>query len=380
MIPQQAFTAFKTFTERNASRYLLLVLWVLAQLATYFHFGIKSPVDTAFYISDALSINQGVWSSDYTFWYSSYSCLLALIHRIGAPFEMIVLVQVLASGLAAVALYRLAVTWGGYPSAMIATLFYILWPEIHQWTMILYTDSLFTSMVIISVYSLRSSHSKAQYLGSFILIIITTFIRPPGMLFLMSILGSLWFHTQVKKLSGICRATVGIAVFSALLFFLNFVMTDYANSFIESYAKAEIIYPNISMLIDPPGNLQIPDPRHSPISRLILFVVYNPLYFIKLSLMKGLLYLGHIKPYFSLLHNLLIVLFLYPIYYFGIRELRLVRWNQLKLFTSLFIVSQILMVSLTTENWDGRFLIPLLPWLFIPAGQGIARVLSGPVH
>ncbi|MFH6982054.1 glycosyltransferase family 39 protein [Marinoscillum luteum] len=372
MISPQASGAFKAFTESKASSLLLILLWLLAQLIAYLLFGIQTPVDTKEYMTDALSIRSGEWPSDHTFWYSGYSSLLALIHWFGAPYEAIIWIQLIASALAAAALYHLAQLWGGESSAFIATLLYIGWLEIHQWTMILYTDSLFTSLIILSVYAIYFSHHRLQYLGAFVLILLTAFIRPVGALFLAALLSALFFHPRVKTTPVPYRIGIGLIVLVGFLFLLNFILQDYVSSFINSYSQAEIIYPGRTILT-PPKSLEIPDTDLQPLVRLVSFMVYNPLYFLQLSLMKGLLYLGHVKPYFSIIHNLIIVLSLYPIYYFSIRGWKSVEMNPLKAFITIFISSQVLMVSFTSENWDGRFLLPVLPWIFLLASIGLSR-------
>ena len=48
----------------------------------------------------------------------------------------------------------------------------------------------------------------------------------------------------------------------------------------------------------------------------------------------------------------------------------------LKPFFFTYILAQGFTVMLTTENWDGRFLIPVLPFVFILASMDISKFLS----
>ncbi len=87
-------------------------------------------------------------------------------------------------------------------------------------------------------------------------------------------------------------------------------------------------------------------------------------------MLKGLLFIGNVKPYYSWLHNAHIAVFLYPVYTaaaYGFWHLEKVK---LKLVTGSFIAFQFLTVCFTSVNWDGRFLLPVLPLVFNLAGHG----------
>ncbi|WKN33376.1 hypothetical protein PZB74_08520 [Porifericola rhodea] len=141
---------------------------------------------------------------------------------------------------------------------------------------------------------------------------------------------------------------------------------------VESYAKGEIIYPDVRLGISVPSNLIVPKNSLPPLVTLIQFVVFNPLYFIKITAIKVFLFLSNVKPYFSWLHNLLIIFILYPLYGFGIVGLRKYSYDKRILhFIVSYIIAQTITVGLTTENWDGRFLVPVLPFIFILSAIGL---------
>jgi hypothetical protein len=63
-------------------------------------------------------------------------------------------------------------------------------------------------------------------------------------------------------------------------------------------------------------------------------------------------------------------------YFLAIKGFRLMNNHELKIFIGTFLGLQILMVSLTSENWDGRFLLPVLPVVFILSSFGISGYLN----
>jgi len=122
--------------------------------------------------------------------------------------------------------------------------------------------------------------------------------------------------------------------------------------------------------------LIIPEAHFPPLMRLVIFIFSNPIYFTKISLIKAALLLAHVKPYYSFFHNAVICIFLYPIYYFMIKGMNSFVGSNIKLFMLIFILFQVITVSLTSENWDGRFLLPILPYVFIIASFGITDLIE----
>jgi hypothetical protein len=146
---------------------------------------------------------------------------------------------------------------------------------------------------------------------------------------------------------------------------------------LESYAKAEIIYPNITLGLEVPSDVYIPKADHSIMLRVFLFAFYNPIYFLKLFFLKLFLFLGNVKPYFSVFHNVAIVLILYPLYFFAVKGFfKFPAYRREKYFIAGFVMAQALTVALTSENWDGRFLVPLLPFVFLLSANGVCIILK----
>jgi hypothetical protein len=158
-----------------------------------------------------------------------------------------------------------------------------------------------------------------------------------------------------------------------LFLLLNAMLKD--SMLVESYASGEVIYPSISLGIKPPVDLIIPITDHYPLTRVVLFIAGNPIYFLKLYFVKLFLFLGNMKPYYSPIHNVMIALVLYPLYGMAIRGYKIMDRHQGKYFIAAYVVTQSFSVAMTSENWDGRFLIPLLPFIFILSAIGIGKML-----
>jgi hypothetical protein len=71
-------------------------------------------------------------------------------------------------------------------------------------------------------------------------------------------------------------------------------------------------------------------------------------------------------------------MFLTPSYYLFARGIAY-KWRKELLpfiFSVTYILFHTLSIGLTTNDWDGRFLIPILPVIFLFSGKGLTLLLS----
>lgn len=361
--------------------FILLILWMIIQGIAYFHFGIRMAVDSERYIQNANLLVHGNWPEGAETLYFTYGLIIAALQLIGLSATWIVLIQIILSAIALVGIYRIVQRLDNKGLApFLAGMLYLLWFKFQQWNLIVYTDSLFTSAVIISVWLLLIANSNRSYIVAFVVIILTALIRPPGIGFLIAILIYLLYDRLTFKTGKTwVSVTILVLCFGFSLIGVNAVLRDFVPSFFQSYGHAELIYPGISLGIEPPEHLNFPDAHQEPLLQMLIFILKNPYYMIKISFAKGLLFLGHIKPYYSLYHNLLIGFYLYPIYLLAIVGASVIYKRRLFFFIVIFIGLNILAVSLTSENWDGRFLLPVLPWIFVMASIGITKLFKDKV-
>jgi hypothetical protein len=349
---------------------LLFLFWLSVQISIYAYLGIRRGSDTTVYAEAAAQLLSGQWPEGRLVWYSTYIAFLAMIFAVGGGFQLVAILQILLSGVAAMALgLSVKKMTSSFWTSCWAVLLYLFWFKIHQWNIFIYTESLFTSLALISFAVLLRIKTPFHYLCFFILFVLTFFVRPTGFCLLI---GLVWYTFRKSALPGKKKLALGIIIFIVSMILLNGML--YQFELMTSYAQGEIIYPGVSLGFQVPADLIVPDSSHAPLLRLGLFIFYNPLYFAKITLAKMFLFLANIKPYFSILHNTLIVLVLYPLYGFaflGFRQFPIRSGGQN--FIIGFVLAQIFTVMLTTENWDGRFLIPILPFVFVLSVIGIHK-------
>lgn len=351
---------------------MLILQWLTINLFLLGYLGIRTGSDTQVYEAMAYALLDGNLPEGRLLWYTSYIALLAVILGLGGNYAWVVVVQIMLSGVAGILLAQAVRKMSGDTRiAFVAVLLYLAWIKIHQWNIFIYTESFFTSLAVISFAAFVLSCKPWQYVLSGLLILLTFFTRPAGFGFLA---GWLVYSLVAIPMSQQWKwVTAAVAVGVALLL-LNFMLKDFV--LVESYARGEIIYPDITLGLQLPADIQLPGDEYGSLVRLGLFVWYQPGYFMIISLTKLLLFFANVKPYFSILHNALIVLLLYPLYFFAAIGYRRFPSRQLKYFMLGFIGSQAVMVMLTSENWDGRFLVPVLPFIFMLSAVGIVRIFT----
>jgi hypothetical protein len=350
-------------------------IWLVLHIILLVKFGARTAVDSELYITDALNLLKGKLPEGRSIWYFSYSLFLASIFFLNGGNLSIVILQITLSGVAACCIFKTALhLFKTERVAILSALLYVSWFKIHEWNTILYTESLFTSCSIILFFLIITCSRNLHYVSIGLLLLFTFFIRPTGFALLLGLFSYLIFSIKGSYSK---RATLLSSLFACLVG--SFVVSNMLVSFplIDSYVKAEIIYPNISLGLKPPSTLYIPESDHPTLIRVLSFAVHNPIYSLKLFSFKLLLFLGNIKPYFSATHNVIIVLTLYPLYFFAVKGfLAFPKERKERFFIISFVFVQAIIVGLTSENWDGRFLVPLLPFIFLLSANGINSIYT----
>lgn len=368
-------------SRRQQASYLLL-LWLLSSGISYAFFGYGTSTDSVGYLQAAQALLAGEWPAGFEFFYSSYAIFLALLQSLGLGLREIVWVQYLSMGLSAWVLLRLSAKASHSPAVgLLTATLYLCWLKVQQWNSLIYTDALFTHCIIYLVGALYFYRFYRGWLLCITLLFFTVLLRPPGLLLIPALGAGAWsllpasYRQQWWK-----KGLIGLGLSLLLLILINTALQDSVHMIIESYSRAEVIYPKERLGLEPPEQLASIDPAQAPLWQLAAFIWQHPLYWAKLFGLKTLLFLANIKPYFSWYHNLAIIGLLWPLYGLAVVGYRQMPDRLIKHFSLSLIVLMALTVGCTSENWDGRFLIPLLPWVFVLAAQGICTLLNPGQH
>ncbi|HEY2727438.1 MAG TPA: hypothetical protein VGI61_09720, partial [Parafilimonas sp.] len=154
-----------------------------------------------------------------------------------------------------------------------------------------------------------SESNRFKYLYSIIILIILLFSRPTGMFFIpvlaVVIIIKLW---PVKKQTAILSAVVLSGIFISLLIYGINSAASY--NFIKPFIEHNII-------CDVPENPSA-NSYGTGSAAVLLFIKNNPTEFLRLCFLRFVSFWSLTRSYYSQLHNWLLRLFFYPLYFFGI--------------------------------------------------------------
>ncbi len=291
--------------------------------------------------------------------------------RLHAGWWGIVLGQIFISGLAAAALYtavrRLA--GGRRGAAALATALFVVWPDVQPFNCYLLTESLFISLSVFSFWTLVRVRGGGwlAWLTLLGMLALTALVRPNGFVVAAAagVAGLAALYAARRRLFwGLVGA--GLLATPLAVWWLNYQLVSFF--IVETYVRGELMFATPVWAIHPSTPLVLPPAGIGQMSRVLYFAAHNPGFLLRLMLGKFLVFFSSIKPYYSLAHKVISVLVLWPLYYFAARGTRRAAiWLPARAFLVAVPLLQAAIVMLTVDDYDVRFLAPVLPFVFVLA-------------
>lgn len=386
-VPQQIPSGPGPAWLRRWHGWLLGGLWVLVQLSLLWqHHGPRYVNDSGRYLAYGTRIAQEwYFEHDHNLRYVGYPLFISFWLKVGAGWWGIALGQIAIAGLAARAFYsalrRLTPNALDWRPAALATAALISWRDAQQFSVYILTESLFSSLAILTFWALCRAHRTGArgWLLFGLLALLTGIVRPNG--FVVAAAGAVAALVELRLQPGqraYRRAWVVLLLLTPVLWvILNKLLLTF--TLVETYLRGEIIYGYTPWVVEPTEPLLLPPAGLAPVLRLGYFILCNPVYFTKLALLKGGLFFSYVKSYYSWSHIIMIVLFIYPCYWLAWQGARATwAWLPARVFLVALIMIQAAVVMMTVEDWDVRFLLPVLPCVFALAGLRLATLLPRP--
>jgi hypothetical protein len=278
----------------------------------------------------------------------------------------VVAVQIVMAAVASVAQYVLARTLGGRAAGLLAVGLLVLNPDSARFHAYILTDSLYTSLLIVVV--LAMSHAREAPVGrwpviSVALSMVMALLRPNGWL-LPPIALAWWLGPRCagrrRRLAvAVCLLVGGLGVLTvtSVRAVLQFERTD--EYFRSGQIIADLTQPTISM------------PQQPALVPLPVYILDHPNESAALGVARIVAEVAHVRPMYSVRHNTLILVLLPAMYIFA--AFGYARAHQQPLATLLAVVIGIHLasVTLTGADWDGRYLLFVLPLVCILAACGV---------
>ncbi|WP_310396769.1 glycosyltransferase family 39 protein [Hymenobacter sp.] len=361
---------------------LLAGLWGLAQLAFLARFhGPHAANDSGRYLAYAANIAEcGYFEPGHNLRYVLYPLFQSFWLALGLGWWGIVAGQMAVAALATRAIYqgtrRLA--GGRRGAAALATLLFVAWPDIQQFNVFLLTESLFISLVALSFGAFTRVRSGRPQAWAWLLVALTltALARPNG--FMVGLAAGLAGLDALRRAPNRrpWRAALLLLVLLAPLLWaaLNHQLATYY--LMDTYQRGELIFRYPLWAVHQAQPLDMPPNGTGPVARVLYFAAHNPAYLGRLMLGKLFVFVSYLKPHYSLAHRAAGVLVLWPAYWLAAQGARrAVIWRPARVFLAAIFLLQTAIIMLTVDDWDVRFLAPVLPAVFVLAALEVTWTL-----
>jgi hypothetical protein len=131
-----------------------------------------------------------------------------------------------------------------------------------------------------------------------------------------------------------------------------------------------------TLRLPPDNSITFGSPADLPLIKVIKFIAYNPLYFIKTAFLKVAYLLLTVRPYYSLSHNLYSVAWIISIYLFCFYGWKNCHNLAIRYFMGAVVIINCCLVGISSVDWDNRFYIPMEPAIVLLAGGGVSYFIG----
>ena len=352
-------------------RYLILLtlIWAFYQLFLFKNSGVVTISEAEKYINGA---NEFIYYRRFPFHYISYGTyvvFLAVLFKLGLNYFGVYLVQLGLNGLATIAFFRnVKIITGNKMTAYIAVLMFILFFHLQHWNTHLFTESFMVSMLMFFWYGfLHFNHKKISGItGLILLLVLLLFSRPTAILFLPAIF-IYWLFRNKRLLNGIKIKWILLSISLLLTLVFCFVLLDkrvlFSDLFI-SLQKGQVIC-GTAFYQEHFVNMEV---QNSFWQNMIIFC--------KISGKKMLCFYGFIRPFYSTAHNIMLMAYypVYPLAIIGLINNKINREHQYMMLTFILLINALLLI--TCDSWEGRFIVPSLPFIILFAAIGLQKIVA----
>lgn len=383
---------FNSIIEKLFSKPLILIFIVYCAVSFFLFqmYGVKLVNDSERYLKYALNLQSGFYFDPHNFWYFTYSLFIYCINLFSDNPFWIIVTQYVLCFLSIISLYKTyLLLFEDKTGALLTSILYILFIEVVTWNSYILCESLYCSLTCFSLYRLvtllKNPNSTLGIGVTIIIVLLTILTKPSGIALLGAIVLTLIISQWKLFISKQLKIGLVIVLSLASVVLINQMLTTFL--LIENYVTGDIIYaasslPGFShhswLVIQTPESIYIPSIDLPPLIRLAVFIAHNFWFWTQLFIAKILYFIFHVRPYWSFKHNVFVLILLLPMYVFmGFHFIKHRLSSPFLSFSVTYFLLHILIVGVTSVDWDGRFLMPVLPLIFILGVTSIRKQFSG---
>lgn len=339
----------------------------------YSFVGFHYDFEATKYISEAHYFieNKSFSQSRYLFYFSTIAIIaLALLLKLGlmGAIFIIMAINLFAYFYFFKALQKLVQS--NFISLLLIVLLIGFFPY-QSWTLFLYSESIFYSMVLL-LFSHLILFKQIDFRFLFftaLLLGVVVISRPLGILFVLPVLIFIYFHLT-KKQKWFFYATILVA-----LVLLNYIVQVVFTTTPDWNMQRAIF--EESLICDVPGvtvpkKLEVVESSNQ-LYQLFYYITHNFSHFSQLAVKRLQLFFLLVRDYYTPLHNVYLLCYCIPIYIgiiWGFRRIKRVFSMPLFLFVFITILLFAITIAIQCDDWHNRFYLTLMPLFFTAAVIG----------
>jgi len=267
----------------------------------------------------------------------------------------------------------MALELGGVRTAMLATALLAIDLDTNRWHTYVLSDSMYMSMFVLAVWlvhlAAQSPLQPGRYVTALMAIVLAGLIRPEGW-FLLPAAGLYWVVRVVRGRSARVLAAAGVV---AVCLGMAQAVAPRLGGNVAAVGPDEMLRRGQTIWSFEGWRLDMPA---SSASGPVEYALEHPVATAKLMVVRLAVHMAHVRPFYSMAHNLVVIAWLVPIYAVTAIALWRMRSHGLTRWCVMAFGSQAVVVALTHADWDGRYLAHVMPIVYPFAAAGFWHVVS----
>jgi hypothetical protein len=376
-------TRLKEFFKSNKTTAITILLWFSATLLWFALYGFNYNLEGEKYSLQAdYFLQHFKFEEKRHFFYLTTILIIAFCKTLYLKKAIAILILLAFNLLAYIKLSKaLELFFKHKQYALGAVGFLVFFPPFQSWTMYLYTENIFYSLVLILLAQvLTTTYLSIKNISIFLtLIILLIFSRPLGILFIAPLLLFLFLiATKKQQYLLLIFSIVGAIAFYYVSQIVFTTTPDWTvqRSFNEENLICDIptatINPNLKLISD-----------KSQLKVLLYYITHNFGHFWPLALKRLQLFFLNTRTYYSSFHNVYLLAVLLTIY--GVLAIRCKSiWKNIPKPLFWFITSLMVLfagtIALQCDDYHNRFFMTLMPFWVLLVTIGLHSFFYDKLH
>lgn len=354
----------------NKHFFILISCWFLVNGFIFYMLGIKYAIDTTRFDAEAEMWLHGQFEPSYRLWYSGYIAFLVICKSIFHSIYASIAIQYILSLISTIFFYQgLVKLIKKEQPALYATLLVVFFTRIQLWNTCLLTESIFISLILLFVWAFSIEKKSFRLFWMISIAVLAATVRPNGGIILLTCCGVYAIQSIQQKKKLPVFFTIGAVI---VLLIMHFYTETFYLFLLDSFNKGEIIC-GYSYWVSSHETYIINNPADGSLTKIIHLISLDPIKSVQLFLSRFFVLWADMRPYYKTGHNVYLGMYLFMAYTTAIIGFIQYRkeFSTLALGTLFYCGMNSALVMITYADWDGRFLAPLLPVVFVWSGLGI---------